>query len=247
MFERCSGSYAKSAFGGSSRRSTWREQRHKIHEDRDREREEEQSGLEEGSYQTHRTVSGVSGHGQFDERDEELEHLHRLVRDLKLEAKGVRWRRDRGDQKEGSTSGGGHYRVRSHQFGPDRHRERSRSREYADQDLTSPEERQHRNAAMDAMSQALHIAARSPFSNDIERAPMLRRFTCPPFNSYDGKMNPIEHVSHYIQMMSLHIHNDALMCKVFLLSLGPTTLRWFNGLRKGSIHSFTELIQEFGV
>ena len=48
-------------------------------------------------------------------------------------------------------------------------------------------------------------------------------------------------------MMSLHTHNDALMCKVFPLSFGPTTLRWFNGLRKGSIHSFVELIQEFGV
>ena len=76
---------------------------------------------------------------------------------------------------------------------------------------------------------------------------MLRRFTCPPFNSYDGKTNPIEHVSHYIQMMSLHIHNDALMCKVFLSNFGPTTLRWFNGLQKDSIHSFTKLIQEFGV
>ena len=37
------------------------------------------------------------------------------------------------------------------------------------------------------------------------------------------------------------------MCKVFPSSLGPTTLRWFNGLREGSIHSFAELIQEFGV
>ena len=56
----------------------------------------------------------------------------------------------------------------------------------------------------------------------------------------------MEHVSHYIHMMSLHTHNDALMCKVFPLSLGLTTLRWFNGLRKGSIRSFAELIQEFG-
>ena len=48
-------------------------------------------------------------------------------------------------------------------------------------------------------------------------------------------------------MMSLHTYNDALMCKVFPSSLGPTTLRWFNGLRKGSIRSFSKLIQEFGV
>ena len=76
---------------------------------------------------------------------------------------------------------------------------------------------------------------------------MLIRFMRPPFNSYDGKTDPIEHVSHYIQMMSLHNHNDALMCKVFPSSLNPTTLRWFKGLRKGLIHSFSELIQEFGV
>ena len=48
-------------------------------------------------------------------------------------------------------------------------------------------------------------------------------------------------------MMSLHTHNDVLMCKVFPSSLGPTVLRWFNRLRKGLIHSFAELIQEFGV
>ena len=48
-------------------------------------------------------------------------------------------------------------------------------------------------------------------------------------------------------MMSLHTHNDALMCKVFPLSLSPTALRWLNGLRKGLIHYFSELIQEFGV
>ncbi|XP_023892110.1 uncharacterized protein LOC112004123 [Quercus suber] len=76
---------------------------------------------------------------------------------------------------------------------------------------------------------------------------MPSRFTRPSFNSYDRKTDSIKHVSHYIQMMSLHSNNDALMYKVFPSSLGPTTLRWFNGLKKGSIHSFAKLIQEFGV
>ena len=76
---------------------------------------------------------------------------------------------------------------------------------------------------------------------------MPSRFTRPPFISYDGKTDPVEHVSHYIQMISLYNQNDTLMCKVFPSSLGPTALRWFNGLRKESIHSFRELIQEFGV
>ena len=69
---------------------------------------------------------------------------------------------------------------------------------------------------------------------------MPSRFTRSPFNSYNGKIDPVEHVSHYI-------HNDALMCKVFPSNLGPIALRWFNGLRKGSIHNFFELIQEFSV
>ena len=69
----------------------------------------------------------------------------------------------------------------------------------------------------------------------------------PPFNSYDGKMDPVEHISHYIQMISFHTHNDALMCKVFPSSLGPIALRLFNGLWKGSMHSFSKLIQEFSV
>ena len=76
---------------------------------------------------------------------------------------------------------------------------------------------------------------------------MSSKFTRLLFNCYDGKTDPVKHVSHYIKMMSLHTHNDALMWKVFPSSLGPTALRWFNGLRKGSIHSFSELIQEFGV
>ena len=100
---------------------------------------------------------------------------------------------------------------------------------------------------MDAMSRALRKDALSSYSRDIERAPMPSRFTWPPFNSYNGKMDPVEHVSQYIQMMSLHTHNDSLMCKVFPSSLRPTALRWFNGLRNDLIHSFAELIQEFSI
>ena len=36
------------------------------------------------------------------------------------------------------------------------------------------------------------------------------------------------------------------MCKVFLSSLGPVAMRWFNGLREGSISSFKELTRAFG-
>ena len=54
-------------------------------------------------------MSGALGHRQFDERNEELERLCKLVRDLELEARGRRQRRDRDDREEGFASGGGHY------------------------------------------------------------------------------------------------------------------------------------------
>ena len=90
MFEGCLGGQVKSRSVGSSQDSTWRERRQKRHKDRERKRREEESGLGEGLDQTHRTMLGASGHRQRDERDQELEQLCRLVKDLELEARG--WR-----------------------------------------------------------------------------------------------------------------------------------------------------------
>jgi len=168
-------------------------------------------------------MSGASGHDHFDRKDEEFERLRRLVRNLELETRGRHRKRDRKERKGGSASVGGRYGDRSHQSGSNRHRDRSR--EYADRDSISPEEQRPCNAAMDAMSRALRRAARSPFLEDIEQAPMPNRFMRPLFNSYNGKTDSVEHISHYIQMISLHTHNNVLMCKVFSSSLEPTALR----------------------
>ena len=44
----------------------------------------------------------------------------------------------------------------------------------------------------------------------------------------------------------MHSKNEALMRKVFLSSLGPVAMRWFDGLGAGSIDSFKELTRAFG-
>ena len=43
----------------------------------------------------------------------------------------------------------------------------------------------------------------------------------------------------------MHSRSEALICKVFLSSLGPVAMRWFDGLREGSISSFKELTRAF--
>ena len=46
--------------------------------------------------------------------------------------------------------------------------------------------------------------------------------------------------------MVVHSKNESLMCKVFPSSLGPVAMRWFGGLKEGSINSFKELTRAFG-
>ena len=46
--------------------------------------------------------------------------------------------------------------------------------------------------------------------------------------------------------MVVHLKNETLMYKVFPSSLRLVAMRWFDGLREGSINSFKELTRAFG-
>ena len=96
------------------------------------------------------------------------------------------------------------------------------------------------------MSRALNQIFKSPFTHKIERGKLPRRFTQPTFTMYNGRTDPIEHMSHFNQRMVVHSKSGALMCKVFLSSLGPKAMRWFGGLKEGSINSVKELTRAFG-
>ena len=71
------------------------------------------------------------------------------------------------------------------------------------------------------------------------------RFHQLTFAMYDGRMDPVEHVSQFKQKMAIHSQDEVLMCRVFSSSLGPMPMRWFDGLRTNSISSFKRLTQSF--
>ncbi|XP_023886129.1 uncharacterized protein LOC111998252 [Quercus suber] len=96
------------------------------------------------------------------------------------------------------------------------------------------------------MSRALNQISKSPFMRRIESGKLPRRFTQPTFTMYNGRTDPLEHVSHFNQRMAVHFKSEALMCKVFPSSLGSMAMRWFNDLKEGFIDSFKELNREFG-
>ena len=103
-----------------------------------------------------------------------------------------------------------------------------------------------RGLGNDVMSRALNQISKSPFTCRIEEGRLPWQFTQPTFTLYNGRIDPVKHVSHFNQRMVVHYKNEALMCKVFPSSLGHVAMRWFDGLGVGSIYSFKELTQVFG-
>ena len=104
----------------------------------------------------------------------------------------------------------------------------------------------HKSLGNNALNEVLSQVARSPFTQRIEGASLPRRFHQPTFSLYNGRTDPMEHVSHFNQKMVVHSKDEALMCKIFPSSLDLMAMRWFNGLKANSIDSFKKLTQSFG-
>ena len=164
------------------------------------------------------------------------------IDELKKKLRRVRWRHSSPDSELSSEDiDDATYRWRSRTppsetfFGDEEYRHKRKNK--------SPT---HKGFGNNAMNEALSQVARFPFTRSIEGASFLRRFHQPTFSLYNGRTNPMEHVSHFSQKMAIHSKDEALMCKIFPSSLGSMAMRWFNGLKANSIDSFKKLTQSFG-
>ena len=120
-------------------------------------------------------------------------------------------------------------------------RHTSRRKHYCKKSRTPP----RRGQGHDAMGKALLQISHSPFCQCIKQAELPRSFNQPTFPIYNGKTDPIAHVSHFNQRMAINSKTKALMCKVFPSSLGLVAIGWFDSLEEGSMHSFKELTRAF--
>ena len=91
------------------------------------------------------------------------------------------------------------------------------------------------------MKKVLSQISKSPFTRGIEKEKLPRRFHQPTFTMYNGRTDPVKHVSQFKQKMAVHSQDEALFWGVFPSSLGPMLMRWFDGLRTNSISSFKKL------
>ena len=95
------------------------------------------------------------------------------------------------------------------------------------------------------MKKALSQISKSPFTQGIEKEKLPRQFHQPIFAMYNGRINPVDHVSKFKHKMVVHSQDEALMCRVFPSNLEPMSMRWFDELKTNSISSFKKLIQSF--
>ncbi|XP_038716012.1 uncharacterized protein LOC120009469 [Tripterygium wilfordii] len=80
-------------------------------------------------------------------------------------------------------------------------------------------------------------------SSRLEDPP--NKFSPPAFAVYNGKTDPIAHISAYTHKMALWAGRDGLMCKMIPSSLGTTAMKWFHQLSENSVSSWRELAQIF--
>ena len=67
----------------------------------------------------------------------------------------------------------------------------------------------------DVMGKAMQQISQPHFFEEIEKTDLPHKFTRPAFTVYDGKIDPMEHISYYNQSMAIYSKNEALMCKIF--------------------------------
>ncbi|CAL2252319.1 unnamed protein product [Prunus armeniaca] len=97
----------------------------------------------------------------------------------------------------------------------------------------------------DILRKEIDQAESTPFTAEIEQATPSKRFSTPSFTHFKGDSDPESHLKHFKSVMILHKADDALMCKVFVMTLREATQDWFHTLPSGSISSFKELTYVF--
>ena len=206
------------------------------------EREKDLENYQEGNLHTvHTSGSGFrrkcyAAHEQGDEKAMQLQ-----IDDLKRQLRQAQWKRSPSSSD-----------VSSNDEEDTIYRQRSRTP--PSESFSCEEEHLHKRkrrspsrkgVETDVMKKTLSQISKSPFTRGIEKAKLPRHFHQPTFAMYNGRTDPMEHVSQFKQKMVVHSQDKALMCRVFPSSLGPMPIRWFDGLRTNSISSFKKLTQSF--
>ncbi|XP_022883797.1 uncharacterized protein LOC111400630 [Olea europaea var. sylvestris] len=85
----------------------------------------------------------------------------------------------------------------------------------------------------------------TPFTPEVLSRPLPDSFKYPRIKKYDGKIDPINHLNVYMDIMNLQVTPDAIMCKAFPQTRTNAARDWFSTLEPNSIASFSDLVNKF--
>jgi len=85
----------------------------------------------------------------------------------------------------------------------------------------------------------------SPFTTEVLNRPLLAKFCLPQLESYDGSMDPLDHIESFKTLMHLHMTPDKVMCKVFPTTLKGVARVWFSKIPPVTIANFEQLSKSF--
>ena len=190
---------------------------HQQDELHDLEREKDLDNYQEGNLQTlHIGGTGFRRKGRAVHEQGDEKAMQREIDDLKRQLR-------RAQQKQSPPSSD----VSSNDEEDTIYRQRSRTP--PSESFSCEEVHLHRKKCMspsrmgigtDVMKKALSQISKSLFTRGIEKKKLTRRFHQPTLTMYNGRTDPIEHVSQFKQKMVVHSQDEALMCRVFPSSLG---------------------------
>ncbi|KAK4841287.1 hypothetical protein QYF36_002224 [Acer negundo] len=89
------------------------------------------------------------------------------------------------------------------------------------------------------------VELQSTFVARICEAIAHRRFEMPQIPHYEGHSDPMIYMQLYRGLMEVRGASEDVMCKFFPLTLGGTSLKWFNKLKQSSIQNFPQMCREF--
>ena len=149
-----------------------------------------------------------------------LEHADEKDLQREIEYLKKKFRRAQRNQTPSSSD------VSSNDEGEDSYRECSEtppSESYSYEEKHSHKRRRkgssRKGVGTKVMKKALNQISKSPFTRGIEKAKLPIRFHQPTFSIYNGRTDPVEHVSQFKQKMVVYSQDETLLCKVFPSSL----------------------------
>ena len=87
-----------------------------------------------------------------------------------------------------------------------------------------------------------------PFTDRIMEADIPLGWKPLNLERYDGTTtDPNEHLDAFLTQANVYTNDNAILCRVFPMSLKEVTLTWYNGLPPRSIGRFDTLVEHFNV